>query len=95
MVFDFGLDGFSYYKPYVGISDHLLMFVSVMRGKVNKGFQGLIWLATVRAIWLTRNDILFKGENKGSRDIVILAKSLSWDWISARSLGKLNEAREI
>ncbi|XP_058786001.1 uncharacterized protein LOC131660717 [Vicia villosa] len=72
----FGWMGFVYSKSNVGISEHLMLFVSALRGKVRKGFRGLIWLATVRAIWLSRNAILFKGGSKGSQDIVILAKSV-------------------
>ncbi|XP_058774320.1 uncharacterized protein LOC131648593 [Vicia villosa] len=81
--------GYVYSKPSVGISDHMLLFVSALRGKVKKGLRGLIWLAIVRAIWLSRNAILFKGGIKESQDIVILAKCLSWDWLCARSLGSL------
>lgn len=65
------------------IFDHLLLFNSVMWGKVKRNGRILIWL--VRVVWLTRNDTLFNGGMKGSHDIFLVEKSLTWDWFIARS----------
>lgn len=72
-----GVFGFIPFKPIV---DRLLSFHLAMRGKTNKKYIILIWLTFVRSIWKVRNDTLFKGGMKGVSDIVVSAKSLTWNW---------------
>ncbi|XP_058725463.1 uncharacterized protein LOC131596737 [Vicia villosa] len=72
----------------ISVSDHLIWFVSVMSGGTRKNCKILIWLSVVRAIWLIRNDILFNGGLQGSREIVVVAKSLAWEWFCAVKHGQ-------
>ncbi|XP_058776759.1 uncharacterized protein LOC131651105 [Vicia villosa] len=72
----------------VSVYDHLSWFVSIMPGGIKKSRKTLIWLSVVRAIWLIRNDILFNGRLQGSREIVVVAKSLAWEWLCAVKHGQ-------
>lgn len=55
-------------------------------GKIKKYFCLLLWLVVIWSIWLTRNEILFKGGHKGEYEIAFLAKKLSWKWFGAKLL---------
>lgn len=64
---------------------YLIDFDNLLKGKIMKKLCLLLWLSVAWSIWFTRNDTLFKGGYKGEYDIVVLAKSLAWDWLGAKS----------
>ncbi|XP_058776656.1 uncharacterized protein LOC131650976 [Vicia villosa] len=74
----------------LSIPEHFLRFHSgVCRRDRNNLCSIIIWLSVVRAIWLVRNNIVFNGRGKGSREIFFMAKLLTWDWFYAAFSGEL------
>lgn len=44
----------------------------------------MFWFVTVLSTWLMRNNMLFNGGHKYVLDIVLLSKSIAWEWRGAR-----------
>lgn len=55
------------------------------RNKMVKTGFGLIWHATIWALWKARNDFIFKEVSLAVDDIVENVKVLSWRWVLGRT----------
>lgn len=52
-------------------------FYNVLKGKVGKGKEGSIWLATVWCLWNARNDIMFNNKVSNTDEIIHKIKMFS------------------
>lgn len=78
------------YLPPCGIILlHVTQFDKKLEINIKKEFRLFLWFATIRVIWLSRNDILFQRGQKDVNDLVSLTKSLSWEWVCVRFKGVL------
>lgn len=62
------------------LMEHFDSFAKVFTGKKSKKIRHLIWLASCWSIWLTRNNLIFKGEEPDLDSIVYHIKTMSWSW---------------
>ncbi|XP_058776651.1 uncharacterized protein LOC131650971 [Vicia villosa] len=81
--------GVIFYPTNFSIPEHFLRFNSVLCRRDRNNLSSIfIWLSVIRAIWLVRNDIVFNGGAKGSREICFMAKMLAWEWFYAAFSGE-------
>lgn len=65
--------------------NHFLQFAGWVRGKRNRKWRHVIWMAAVWVLWITRNNIIFKDGTANLIDVVADIKILSWKWFTNRN----------
>lgn len=68
-----------------GSDTYFSCFFSSLKGRVNKKLRLLVWLVVYLSIWISKNEMVFKGASFRVEDLVCRAKVLSCDWFVARS----------
>jgi hypothetical protein len=68
----------------VRVQQHFLKFGDLVKGKINKRFRHLVWLATMWCLWRSRNNIIFRGDHVNISSLVDQIKYMSWFWFSDR-----------
>jgi hypothetical protein len=75
--------GLSFFMT-VRVQQHFLKFGDLVKGKINKRFRHLVWLATMWCLWRSRNNIIFRGDHVNISSLVDQIKYMSWFWFSGR-----------
>ncbi|XP_057442575.1 uncharacterized protein LOC130734247 [Lotus japonicus] len=64
---------------------HFLQFGNEFRTLKQQGVMKTVWLAISWSVWLHRNKILFKNDQKDAAKVVELAQLRAWNWLRARN----------
>lgn len=75
--------------------DVLLFLLNSLDGRVKSSFFALIWPLVCWSIWNARNSLVFEHSNWNVVEILLLIKSIGWDWISILSKGNIDITREL
>lgn len=62
------------------IVDNFVFFDSTLLVRVKKRYRSLLLFAVIWSIWISRNAILFEGDNLIINNVISLDKSFPWDW---------------
>jgi hypothetical protein len=73
----------SYFVSPLNLFIHWACWHGGERNKVLKG-KGIVWLATIWALWQSRNDKVFNDVNVEVEAIVEEVKVLAWKWVMCR-----------
>ncbi|KAF1894928.1 hypothetical protein Lal_00022422 [Lupinus albus] len=63
---------------------HFLNHMGLIKDKKSCKFWSVVWLATVWAIWLSRNDLIFNNTSITPQHILESARVKSWLWIKGQ-----------
>ncbi|KAI5405621.1 hypothetical protein KIW84_052410 [Lathyrus oleraceus] len=94
VVFDDILD-FSDRSTIVTGEDVLLFLSNSLDGKMKSSFFAFIWPLVCWSIWNARNNLVFKHSIWNEVEILLIIKSVGWDWISILSKGSIDINREL
>ncbi|KAI5398482.1 hypothetical protein KIW84_064028 [Lathyrus oleraceus] len=75
--------------------DVLLFLSNSLDGKVKSSFFAFIWSLVCWSIWNARNNLVFKHSIWNVVEILLIIKSVGWDWISILSKGSIVINREL
>ncbi|CAL5191793.1 unnamed protein product [Lathyrus oleraceus] len=75
--------------------DVLLFLLNSLDGRVKSSFFAFIWLLVCWSIWNARNSLVFEHSNWNVVEILLLIKSIGWDWISILSKGNIDISRDL
>ncbi|KAI5417416.1 hypothetical protein KIW84_042139 [Lathyrus oleraceus] len=75
--------------------DVLLFLSNSLDGKVKSSFFAFFWPLVCWSIWNARNNLVFKHSIWNGVEILLIIKSVGWDWISILSKGSKDINREL
>ncbi|KAI5430636.1 hypothetical protein KIW84_035011 [Lathyrus oleraceus] len=75
--------------------DVLLFLLNSLDGRVKSYFFAFIWPLVCWSIWNARNSLVFEHSNWNVVEILLLIKSIGWDWISILSKGNIDITRDL
>ncbi|CAL5186226.1 unnamed protein product [Lathyrus oleraceus] len=73
----------------------LLFLSNSLDGRVKSSFFAFIWPLVCWSIWNARNSLVFEHSNWNVVEILLLIKSIGWDWISILSKGNIDITRDL
>jgi hypothetical protein len=66
------------------ISQHMLLFGELIKGKKTKRVRYIIWLAATWCIWRARNNVIFRGVIFNVHSLVNQILYIAWFWLIGR-----------
>ncbi|KAI5436046.1 hypothetical protein KIW84_022476 [Lathyrus oleraceus] len=75
--------------------DVLLFLSNSLDGKLKSSFFAFIWPLVCWSIWNARNNLVFNHSIWNGVEILLIIKSVGWDWISILSKGSIDINREL
>ncbi|CAL5192304.1 unnamed protein product [Lathyrus oleraceus] len=75
--------------------DVLLFLSNSLDGRVKSSFFAFIWSLVCWSIWNARNNLVFKHSIWNVVEILLIIKSIGWDWFSILSKGSIDINREL
>ncbi|KAI5415173.1 hypothetical protein KIW84_040576 [Lathyrus oleraceus] len=75
--------------------DVLLFLSNSLDGRVKSSFFAFIWSLVCWSIWNARNNLVFEHSIWNVVEILLIIKSIGWDWISILSKGSIDINRDL